>query len=151
MNEKSSSIVHFIANLMPLYDGENCEGTWCARSLEDGTLLLPVPAGEDDDPDDAFVRMRWQGLAERERIVSGSQIATLAVVRYVQFHQTGQPPDRIAAELADLAQHFTYKTGCSLYLPYEQASPDLVSAVRKALGRMSESALVNVITKAAGL
>lgn len=151
MSNKSASVVHFIASLSPLYDGENCEGAWCARCLEDGALLLPLSSGDDDDPDDAFIRVRWQGLADRERIVSGSQIATLAVVRYVQFHQIGQPADRTAAELAHLAQHFSYKTGCSLYLPYEQPASVLVTAVNRALGRMGEGALANAILKVAGL
>ncbi|NKF24650.1 hypothetical protein [Solimonas marina] len=149
MSEQSVAIVGFIAKLMPLYDGEDHEGVWCARSLEDGTLLLPELA-EDDEPDSDFIRVRWQGVPEREQVVSGSDIATLAVVRYVQFHGIGRPADHIAKELAHLSQHFTFKTGCSLYRPYETSGPDLVSAVRKAVGRMGESAVVNALTKAAG-
>ncbi|TJY59429.1 hypothetical protein E4T66_13650 [Sinimarinibacterium sp. CAU 1509] len=150
MSEQSAAIVDFIAKLMPLYDGEDHERVWCARSLEDGTLLLPQPGGEDDDPDNDFIRVRWQGVPEREQVVSGSDIATLAVVRYVEFHGVGRPAKDVAAELAHLSQHFTFKTGCSLYLPYEPTGPDLVSAVRKAVSRMGESAVVNLLTKTAG-
>ena len=146
----SAAVVDFIAGLMPLYDGERLDRVWCARSLEDGTLMIPLPAAEDDDPDNAFVRVRWQGTAAGEQIVSGRYVATIAVVRYVQFHATGQPAERTAAELAHMSQHFTFKTGLSLYLPYETSGPELVSAVRKAVGRIGESAVVNVLTKAAG-
>ncbi|MDD3762398.1 MAG: hypothetical protein PHP86_03795 [Nevskiales bacterium] len=150
MSEQSAAIVGFIAKLMPLYDGEDHEGVCCARSLEDGTLLLPQPAGEDEDSDNDFIRVRWQGVPEREQLVSGSDIATLAVVRYVQFHGVGRPAKDVAAELAHLSQHFSFKTGSSLHLPYEPSGPDLVSAVRRAVSRLGESAVVNVLTKAAG-
>lgn len=35
---KSEAVVGFIANLLPLYDGERHEDLCCARSLIDGTL-----------------------------------------------------------------------------------------------------------------
>lgn len=151
MNGSSAAIVGFIANLTPLYDGENHEGSWCARSLEDGTLLLPVHGTEDDDPESDLIRVRWQGAAEREQIASGSDMATVAVVRYVEFHGIGRSAEHFAAELAHLSQHFTFKTSFSLNLPYDVRGRDLVLVVRKALSRMGESAVVNVLTKAAGL
>lgn len=150
MNDQSAAVVGFISNLMPLYDGEHHEHTWCARSLEDGTLILPVLDPDDEDPENAFVRVRWQGAQERESVVSGGYLATLAVVRYVQLHQAGQPAKRVTAELEHLAQHFSYKTGCSLYLPYERPGADLSSAVRRAVGRLGEGAVVNMLTKAVG-
>ena len=150
MNEQSVAVVSFIANLMPVYDGEHLEGAWCARSLEDGTLILPALEPSDEALENAFVRVRWQGAPERESVASGGYLATLAVVRYVQLHQAGQPSKRIAAELEHLAQHFTYKTGCSLYLPYERPGADLAGAVRGAVSRLGEGVVVNLLTKAAG-
>lgn len=151
MNDNSAAIVRFIANLHPLYIGDHHGGAWCARSLEDGTILLPLEEAEDDDPDDAFVRALWRGESEYGQVVSGSYVATIAVVRYVQLHGVGRSADQTAAELAHMSQHFTFKTGRSLYLPYDPPGRDLASAVQKALARMGETAVVNLLTKAAGL
>src|SRR5690606_5563140 len=39
---KSAAVVGFLANLMPLYTPEDRDGVWCARSLRDGTRVLPL-------------------------------------------------------------------------------------------------------------
>lgn len=154
MTSKSAAIVGFIANLMPLYEGERVDDFWCARSLTDGTLILPVDeasAGVDGTEEDGWVRVRWQGDPGREIETGGSNIATLAVVRYVELHQVGQPAKRVTSEIEGLAQHFTFKTGCSLYLPYDNdISPDLVSVVRTAVSRIGEKALIGLLLKAIG-
>lgn len=49
MNNKSTAIVSFLANLMPLYTHEGRAGVWCARSLQDGTLILPVDESDWDE------------------------------------------------------------------------------------------------------
>ena len=90
MTGKSAAIVGFLANLLPLYGGELLDGLWCARSLHDGTLILPVDESEWDE-EHGTVRVRWQGDPEREHQVDGSYIATLALVRYVELHHCGQP------------------------------------------------------------
>lgn len=155
MTSKSAAIVSFIANLMPLYEPEQVGDTRCARSLEDGTLILPVDeaaVGVDPDEEQGWVRVRWQGDSSREVETDGSNIATLAVVRYVELHQMGQPATRVISEIEGLAQHFTFKTGCSLYLPYDKdMSPNTVSVVRAAVSRMGEKALVDLLLKAMGL
>ncbi|UOF15589.1 hypothetical protein IEQ11_02675 [Lysobacter capsici] len=152
MTSKSAAIVGFIANLMPLYEGEHVDDHWCARSLTDGTLILPfdeAAAGIDAAEEQGWVRVRWQGDPNREIETYGSNIATLAVVRYVELHQVGQPAKRVISEVEGLAQHFTFKTGCSLYLPYDKdISPDLVSAVKTAVNRIGEKALIGLLLKA---
>ena len=49
MSGKSEAVVGFIANLLPLYDGERHEGVCCARSLIDGTLIFPIDESESED------------------------------------------------------------------------------------------------------
>ncbi|WP_159017620.1 hypothetical protein [Cognatiluteimonas profundi] len=150
MTAKSTAIVGFLASLLPLYNGEQLNGVWCARSMQDGTLILPVDeSGWDEEL--GTVLVRWQGDVQREQQVDGTFVSTLALVRYVEMHHLGQPPKHLASELEQMAQHFQFKTGCSLYLPYEKPSPDLTDAVSKAVGRMGESAVVNILMKAVGL
>ena len=50
---KSQKVVNFIANLIPLYIHENYEGKNCARSLTDGTLVLPVLSEENSTSTDS--------------------------------------------------------------------------------------------------
>lgn len=150
MTGKSAAIVGFLANLLPLYTGEQRDGVWCARSMRDGTLVLPVDES-DHDEELGTVRVHWQGDPQREQHVDGTYIATLALARYVELHHLGQPGAHVAAELEGLAQHFHFKTGCSLYLPYDKPSPDLASAVSKAVGRIGESTVVGMLLKAAGI
>lgn len=146
MGNKSSAIVGFIANLMPLYFGEHHENSWCARSLQDGTLLLPFSAGEDSG-DEGWIRVYWQGDRQRQTEVLGEAIAALALERFVRLHGTGIDEEAIAAELYFLAQHFTFKTGCYVYLPQLRQPPH--PAVR-VVRRMGEGVLVNLLSKITG-
>lgn len=149
MTGKSAAIVSFLANLLPLYDSERLDGLWCARSLHDGTLILPVDESEWDER--RTVRVRWQGDSQRETLVDGEYIATLALERYVRLHGMGSDEEAIAAELWFMAQHFGCKTGCELYLPELREPPGpLVRASRGAM-RMGEGVLVNVMSKVAGI
>lgn len=150
MSSKSESVVRFIANLMPLYEQEQIDGVWCARSLQDGTLILPVDES-DWDEQRGTVRVRWQGDTSRQHLTEGTAIASLALVRYVEFHQFGQPEKKKVAMFEDLAFHFELKTGCVLQSPEYLPESDLLSAVRKAVGRIGESAVVNALLKAAGM
>lgn len=150
MEGKSAAIVGFVASLMPLYDGEQHEGVWCARSLQDGTLVIPVDETEWEE-ERGTISVRWQGDPSREQFVEGTYFATLAVVRYIELHNLGQPSGRISVELEQLARHFEFKTGCYLYLPYDRSPPSLVEAVATAVPRLGEQAVVNLLLKAAGL
>ncbi|AVJ33278.1 hypothetical protein CLM74_11130 [Stenotrophomonas sp. MYb57] len=146
MRSKSTAIVGFVANLMPLYIGERHENFWCARGLQDGTLILPFSEVEDAE-NEGWIRVCWQGDRLRQTEVLGEHVAALALERYVRLHGAGVDEEAIAAELYFLAQHFTFKTGCHIYLPQlkEPAHP-AVRAVR----RMGEGVLVNLLSKMAG-
>lgn len=146
MSNKSSAVVGFIANLAPLYYGERHGHLWCARSLHDGTLILPFTEDEDAE-DEGWIRVCWQGDPQRKTETLGEDITTLALERYVRLHGVGSDEETIAAELYFMAQHFTFKTGCHAYLPQlrEPAHP----AVRAAK-RMGEGVLVNLLSKVAG-
>lgn len=142
---KSEAIVRFIANLLPLYSGERHNERWCARSLHDGTLILPFSADEDPN-DEGWVSILWQGDAQRQTEVLGEQIATLALERYVRLHGTGASEEAIAAELWFMAKHFHFKTGCEIYLPSLSEPPhSLAKAGRTAL-EIGQGVLTNLIT-----
>lgn len=150
MSGKSEAVVRFIANLMPLYQGEQHDGHWCARSLTDGTLILPVDESGDED-EDAWVRVRWQGDPAREQETQGHLLASVALERYVRFHGVGFNEEAIAGELGFMAQHFTYKTGCHVYLPELPDPPTRLAKVTRTALTMGQGVLVNVFSKVTGI
>ncbi len=77
MSGRSEAVVRFIANLLPLYDGESHDSLWCARSLTDGTLILPIDESDSDD-EQGCVRVRWQGDPSREQETRGDMLASVA-------------------------------------------------------------------------
>lgn len=142
---KSASLVGFLANLMPLYTHEARDSVWCARSLHDGTLILPVDES-DWDEERGTVRVHWQGDPARESLVDGEQIATLALERYVRLHGAGASEEAIAAELWFMAEHFRFKTGCHVYLPQLPKPPDGWTRLRRKAGEIGQGILVNLLS-----
>lgn len=141
----SAAVVGFIANLLPIFTHDNHGSLHCARSLLDGTLVLPVSADEWAD-EDAMVRIHWQGDANRSSVVQGELFATPIVERYVRLHAAGATEDAVAAELWFMTKHFTHKTGRTLYLPNLREPPHpVVRAGRKAL-EIGEGILVNLLS-----
>lgn len=149
MSEKSEAVVSFIGNLLPLYDSMQCEGIWCARSMQDGTLILPVDESEWDE-ERGTVRVRWQGDRLREQQVEGPWIATLAIERYVRLHGAGAEEEVIAAELWYMARHFYFKTDCHVYLPQLPDPPRALVRAGRVAARWGEGILVNLFSKLAG-
>jgi len=147
VNGKSAAIVRFIANLLPLYHGERHGDTWCARSLQDGSLILPIA---DDQHDEGWVRIHWQGDPCRKTEALGESIATLALDRYVRLHGAGASEEAIAAELWFMARHFHYKTGCYAGFPQLPEPPNRLVQLARTAKRMGEGVLVNVISRVAG-
>ncbi len=144
MSDKSESIVSFIGNLLPLYDSTQCEGIWCARSMQDGTLILPVDESEWDAARGS-VRVRWQGDPQREQQVEGPWIATLALERYVRLHGAGYDEETIGAELWFMANHFHHKTGCHVYLPQLREPASRLTKMGRVAKRMGEGLLVSML------
>lgn len=149
MSQKSKAIVGFIANLMPLYQGERHEGDWCARSLTDGTLILPVDESSNEE-EEGWLRVRWQGDPTREQEVQGFLLTSVALERYVRFHGIGFGEEALAAELAFMARHFTYKTNCHVYLPQLPDPPTRLAKVARSALTMGQGVLVNLISKPFG-
>lgn len=150
MSPKSQAIVRFLANLLPLYDGERYDDLWCARSMADGTLIFPVDES-DWDEERGTVRVWWQGDPQRETEADGVWIATLALERYVRLHGVGYSEETIAAELHFMTNHFTFKTDCNVYLPQLPQPPGrFVKAGRSAL-RMGEGVLTNLLSRTLGI
>jgi len=149
MSTQSEAIVAFIANLLPLYDGERHNGLWCARLLADGTLIVPIEDSDDDGV--GWVRVHWQGDRQHGREVRGDMFASLALERYVRLHGVGYDEEAIAGELWYMATHFHFKTGCEVYFPQLREPPSRLRKVGRAAARMGQGVLVNVFSKAMGL
>ena len=150
VKSKSELIVSFLANLLPLYTSATYEGVNAARSLVDGTLVLPVDCADEPDNDD-WVKVLWQGDPLRCCEVNGSSYATPAVVEYVRMHHLGCSSEQIRCELEHMAKHFTFKTSGSLYLPYEPQDEGLSAWVARASQEIGNAALIEVLKKAASL
>lgn len=144
MEEGSNQrIVAFIANLLPLYIGEQVEDLWCARSLVDGTLISPL------SDSDEFVSVLWQGDPQRRTEVQAVFIASLAVARYVELHHSASQSKALRAEMQHMAHHFTVKTGDALV--FDEPGSDMMEVLERAVGRLGESVVVEVLKRAAGL
>jgi len=148
---KSERVVSFISNLVPSYQSRLINEVACAESLDDGTLIIPIIDEQADAVGDAWVSIRWQGDPARQAEVQADSVATIAVVRHMRLHYAGQPLERMAREMEALAQHYEFKTGGSLYLPYERAPAGVLPVVRTAVARLGESAVIEVLKKAAGI
>ncbi|MGY4515208.1 hypothetical protein [Lysobacter sp. HA18] len=149
MTEKSTAIVAFLASLLPLYDREQYEGADGARSLQDGTVILPVDES-DWDEERGTVRAHWQGDPRRESIVEGEMLAAIALERYVRLHGIGAPEEAIAAELWFMARHFHFKTGCTAYLPQLAEPPSAWMRAGKTAMEFGRGILVNLLSKPFG-
>lgn len=143
----SHSIVQFIGSLLPLYIGNQVEGVWCARSLTDGTLICPVE--EMEESEDGWVTVHWQGDPTRQALVRGVFMASLAVAKYVELHHMAEKAKGTREEIERLANHFTFKTGGSL--TFEAPDSGLMELVLKAVGKVGEAAVAEILKKQVGL
>jgi hypothetical protein len=144
----SHRIVDFISKLLPLYIHEEVEGVWCARSLVDGTLILPMD--EPDDYEEGFVTVHWQGDSSRVTTVQGIFIASYAVTKYVELHTLAERSKDTNSEMIRLAHHFTVKTGKSLSFDIEDNS-ELFQLISKAVSKVGQASLIELLKKSIGL
>lgn len=142
-------IVNFIGNLSPLYQSEEMLGFRAARSLRDGTLILPYP--DDREPEDAMVIVWWQGDPNRTTEVLGSVVASNAVVDFVQFHSVGKELAHATALLAHLYEHFGHKTGAHLHLPYLEDDLPFLGKIFGLATSLGPKVALEILKKAAGL
>ena len=142
----SYQIVQFISNLLPLYIGEPVNGVWCARSLSDGTLIFPVDELPEDE--NGFVTVHWQGDPNRQTVVRGVFMTSLAVAKYAELHHLAQGAKGVREEIERLSQHFTVKTGEAL--AFEPPNSELWELVQKAVGKAGEAGVMELIKKSFG-
>lgn len=143
----SQDIVQFIGGLLPLYMDDQIDGVWCARSLNDGTLICPVE--ETAECEDGFVTVYWQGDPARQILVQGVFVATLAVAKYVELHHMAEKAKGTRQEMERLAHHFAIKTGASL--TFESPDSVLPELVAKAVDKVGEAVVTEALKKLFGL
>lgn len=144
----SHRVVDFIAGLIPLYIHEQVDGVWGARSLVDGTLILPID--EDEDSEDGYVTVRWQGDPMRTTVVQGTYMASYAIAKYVELHSIVETNKDTKKEMSLMIHHFEIKTGESLIFHVADDS-ELFSLLGKAVGKVGREVVIEVIKKQIGL
>jgi hypothetical protein len=142
----SQAIVQFIDHLHPLYIHDEVDGVACARSLTDGTLILPLDEPEENE--NGLVAVHWQGDSSRQTVVQGVYMASLAVARYVELHHMAENAKGTRDEMERLSHHFTVKTGESLV--FESPDSGLFELVAKAVGKVGEAAVMEILKKQVG-
>jgi hypothetical protein len=147
VSASSQAIVSFIASLLPLYVPAWHDGKYCARSMRDGTLVIPVAETPEDE--DGWVRVCWQGELQRGTAVQGIFLVEVALSDYVQFMTRGKP-ERYSKKFEELAEHFNLKTGRSM-LEGEDWLVRVVEAASAGAERFGKEAVVALIKKAVGL
>jgi len=147
---QSESIVAFIANLLPLYQGEEHEGRWCARSLTDGTLILPVVHPDAENADDGWVTVHWQGDPARQSTVLASEMASIAVARYVELHSIPKAKDT-RDDFEHLSQHFRFKTGSGLMFEGKDDLIEMLALLDQAKNVLGKEVLLGILRKSIGL
>lgn len=145
----SHRIVEFISHLLPLYVEEEVAGVWCARSLVDGTLILPMDETEEDH-ENGMVTVHWQGDPSRVTVTQGVFLASYAVTKYVELRHLAESAKDTKDEMRHLAHHFSVKTGESLSFDFEDDS-ELFRLIGKAVGKVGQATVIELIKKSVGL
>lgn len=128
----SHRIVEFLGGLTPVYAPASVRGEACARSLTDGTLILPLvdPLIADPDAQDR-VLVRWRGDYSWDSIELGAYMVSLAAARYAEFQVTAGLAKRKDLVLKQLCAQYAELTGdrCRMGLsPAGAAFPSVVAA-----------------------
>jgi len=144
----SHRIVDFISGLIPLYIHDQVDGVWGARSLVDGTLILPMD--EEEDGGNGLVTVHWQGDPNRTTVAQGVFIASYAVAKYIELHSIAETNKNTKDEMEHMAQHFEVKTGESLVFEQVQDS-ELFQVLGRAVGKAGQEVVIEVIKKQIGL
>lgn len=148
-NRLSDSIVNFIGGLFPLYEHVVLEGNKvAARCLADGTMIFAVE--EDEENENGYVLVHWQGDPSRACETRGEMFATIAVARYAELHAVSADK-RTRAEYEHLADHFAVKTGGSLVLEREDGDSEAYALVGKLVQRSGTAVAIALLKKALGL
>lgn len=119
----------------------------CARSLTDGTLILPLD--EPEEYENGLVAVHWQGDSSRQTVVQGVYMASLAVAKYVELHHMAENAKGTRDEVERLSHHFTVKTGESLI--FEAPESGLLELVVEAVSKVGEAAVIEILKKQVGL
>lgn len=126
----SHHIVRFLTGLRPIYDHVWVDGELCARSLTDGTLVLPyVDEDETEDEEQYHVQVHWQGNPARQTLENGHHLVSLALLRYAEFQTLSGMAKDAKVLFMDLARHYEVKTGGSLHAMPRFASRDQVETL----------------------
>lgn len=148
MEGLSHRIVNFISGLLPLYIHDEVGGVWCARSLVDGTLILPMD--EPEDHENGLITVHWQGDSSRATVVQGVFLASYAVAKYAELHNIAEKSKDTKEVIRHFAHHFTVKTGGSLSFEMEDDS-ELFPLLGKAVSRLGQAAVIELIKKSMGM
>lgn len=144
----SLRIVSFIGGLCPLYESAHAKGfPEAARCLADGTMFFPIE--EDEENENGFVLVHWQGDPARACQTLGMQLATVAVARYVELHRIAVDKQS-QPHYQHMAQHFEFKTGGSLMLETDDGGAEAYALLARLLEKGGTAVAIAVLKKAIG-
>ena len=153
---KSESIVNFLANLMPVFthDYFDDEKT-CARSLLDGTLILPLSKSTCPDWDEESLEDRsdevvvyWQGDLSRKSVVLADQLVHLAIVKYAEVRELHLNGQEAASNLIKhMIAHYEFKTGQIIDPAYygEDKYSELIKLMNKVIEKLGLDIVLDTI------
>lgn len=144
----SHRIVAFIGGLLPLYTHEHVGERYGARSLVDGTLILPLDEPEEDE--DGRVEVYWQGDSTRRSEIAGAFLASVAVAKYAELHAIPEA-SATKARYAHMSQHFTFKTDAYLLLEEPDPESAVAEMLKEASKLLGKEAVKEIVKKAIGL
>lgn len=153
---KSELIVQFLANLMPVYTHYYTgDDTICARSLLDGTLVLPVSKSTCPDWDEETLEDRsdevvvyWQGDSLRKSVVLGDPLIHLAIVKYAEVRELHLNGQEAASNLVrHMIAHYKLKTGQELDPTYfgEDKYSELIKLLNKLIEKLGLDIVADTI------
>jgi len=157
---KSERIVQFLASLMPVYTHDYINEVHAARSLIDGTLVLPIlkstcPDWNEDELEDRSeeVVVFWQGDSARRSIVHGNQLVHLAIVKYAEvreLHLNG--PEAASSLIKDMVAHYAFKTGQELEPAYYGTDKyiELIKLLNRATKKLGLGIVTDMLTTILG-
>ena len=141
MDRLSQRIVGFISNMHPLYAIEYVDGVLCARSLNDGELIVPINELEDDEG--GRVTIHWLDDKNHTTNTSGIIMASEALVKYIKLRSKTGGKDAIE-EIQEITHRLMAKTNKSLMSGLD-AETAFFNSIAIAVGNLGPDEVLNIM------
>lgn len=127
----SVRIFDFICNL-PQFQHTRVEEKSAAVRFTDGALVF-VPANLEEQ-ENGILMICWGSAAGHVSLVSGVRYAQLMIVEAAKYFVATGQHDNLQGKVAELCEHFHYKTGEQIWIEDNAGLTTQVKAVTKIVG-----------------